>query len=957
MGKVLKQYGLEEEKKVKEFWKKEGIALKARTKHAGKGKKYYFMDGPPYATGHIHMGTALNKILKDVALRSRRMQGFDVFDRPGYDTHGLPIENRVEKKLGFKEKQEIERFGVAKFVEECREYATQFIGAMNSEFEDLGVWMDWENPYLTLTNDYIEAIWWTFKKAQEKGLLYLGKYSVHVCPHCGTAVAYNEIEYIKQTDESVYVKFPAKGLEKTFFVIWTTTPWTLPANTGIMVHPKFPYAFVKMSNGETWIVAEEKVQELMDVIEAGYTIKKKVPGKELEGTEYENPLGKDLAFPSGELKGAYRVVLSERYVNLEEGTGLVHTAPGHGREDFEVGLKEGLPALSPVALNGKMTKEAGKYAGKAARAVDAEIVSDLEESGHLVYKHPLTHDYPVCWRCKSPLLMISTPQWFFKVSSIQPKLVEENKKVNWVPEWMQTRMHNWLESLNDWPVSRNRYWGTPLPIWMCNKCDKKDVFGSLKELEKKAKVPKGLDLHKPYIDKVVYGCECGGKMQRVQEVLDVWFDSGVSSWAALGYPQDSKLFNKFWPADFNLEGTDQFRGWWNSQLISSVICFGKAPFKNISTHGMILDIDKKKKMSKSGGNIITPKEVIEKYNRDYLRYYIVQNSRGDDLHFGWEVFKDIKRFFNIFWNSFNYASLYLDLDFGKTKFDSKKLKAGDKWILSRANSLSKKVLEAYNSYKFFDAISAIERFVLEDLSRTYIKLIRGRIAGEKELLSGVMSSVLFDLLKASAPVVPHISEFVYREFRGSLKEESIHLHLLPEPDEKLVDVALEKEMGLAMEIIQAALALREENSLRRRWPLNSVAVKTETGTELKNLKGVVAVMSNVKEAREGKDAPKGKYAGKKLGEGKTEVFLEIGRSPELVEEAEFRELVRKVQSMRKEAGLTPGEKATLLIACSDSAFLEKFAKRLELETNTKTEKKDGKMEKLLDRSFYLELKK
>ncbi len=955
MGSALKQYSVSEENKVKEFWKKKGIAAKARAKNAGSGKRYYFMDGPPYATGHIHMGTALNKILKDVALRSRRMQGFDVFDRPGYDTHGLPIENSVEKKLGFREKQDIEKYGVEKFVEECREYATRFIDTMSSEFEDLGVWMDWENPYLTLRNDYIEAIWWTFKKAEEKGLLYLGKYSVHVCPHCATAVAYNEIEYIKQTDESVYVKFPAKGMKGTHFVIWTTTPWTLPANTGIMVHPRFSYAFVKMSSGETWIVAEEKVQELMDVLEAGYTIEKKVKGKELGGMEYENPLGKNLAFPPSDLKGAYRVVLSERYVNLEEGTGLVHTAPGHGREDFEVGLKEGLPALSPVSLDGKMTKEAGKYAGKTARMVDAEIVSDLEKSGHLVYRHPYTHDYPVCWRCKSPLLMISTPQWFFRVSSIQKKLISENKKVNWVPEWMQARMHNWLESLSDWPVSRNRYWGTPLPIWQCSKCDKKEVFGSLEELEKKAGVQKNLDLHKPYIDKVEYQCGCGGKMSRVPEVLDVWFDSGVSSWAALGYPGEKELFEKFWPADLNLEGTDQFRGWWNSEIITSVICFGKAPYKNIVTHGMVLDVNKKEKMSKSRGNIVTPQEVIQKYSRDYLRYYIVQNSKGDDMYFDWQLFKGIKRFFNIFWNSFNYASLYLDLDFGRAGIRGKKLKPEDRWILSRANSLSKKALSAYNSYKFYEVIAALEEFVLEDLSRTYIKIVRDRIGSEKDTLGAVMNHVLLDLLKIAAPIVPHMAEFVYREFKGALKEESVHMLSLPEPSEKLADKKLEKEMNAVVEAVQAVLSLREEHSLRRRWPLESVVIVSKSGKILPELGGVLATLCNVREVKESKKKPEGKFASKKLAEA--EVFLETARSPELKEEAEFRELVRKVQSMRKEAGLTPGEKVKLNISCSDAGFLEKFSKKLEAETNTALQQKEGKKEKLLERAFFLELRK
>ncbi|MEM0360814.1 MAG: class I tRNA ligase family protein, partial [Candidatus Diapherotrites archaeon] len=464
MAFELKPYSALEEAKIQDFWKKNKIMDKARAQSSKKKKPFYFMDGPPYATGHIHMGTALNKILKDVAMRSRRMLGYNVFDRPGYDTHGLPIENRVEKELGLKDKREIEALGVEKFVEECRSFATKYIGTMNSEFENLGVWMDWNDPYITLENEYIEAIWWAFKKAEEKGLLYLGQYPVHVCPHCGTAVAYNEIEYTKQTDTSVYVKFPLKDKKSEFLVVWTTTPWTLPGNTGVMVNPDFEYSFVKLSNGETWIIAKEKVQGLMDAIEAGFTIERTVKGKELEGLQYENPLSKHLKLPK--MDGAYRVILSQRYVNLEEGTGLVHTAPGHGKEDFEEGSRQGLPAISPVEINGLMTEEAGKYAGKKARIVDEEIISDLEAEGALVFKHPYTHDYPVCWRCNSPLLMLSTPQWFFSIKKIQGKLLEENKKVQWIPPWMQARMQNWLESLGDWPVSRKRYWGTPLPIWV-----------------------------------------------------------------------------------------------------------------------------------------------------------------------------------------------------------------------------------------------------------------------------------------------------------------------------------------------------------------------------------------------------------------------------------------------------------------------------------------------------------
>src|SRR3989338_8952267 len=492
----------EMERHVLEFWKKNKIYEKSKKNNA-KGKKFYMMDGPPYANGNIHIGHALNKTLKDIAMRSKRLQGFDVFDRPGYDTHGVPIEFQVEKEIGSRGKQDIQKYGVEKFVNKCKEFATRYIGAMNNEFMNLGVWMDWNNPYMTLSDEWIGASWAAFKEADKKGMLYLGKYPVHVCPRCETAVAFNEIEYGKQKDNSIFVKFPLKNKE------------------------------VETSDEERWIIAKDLVVPLMSKLERGFTVKKEYDGKDMEGWEYENPLAQHLNL---EVKNGYKIVLSKRYVTTEDGTGLVHCAPGHGKEDYEVGKEYGLDAPSPVASNGLLTEETGKYQGKKAREVDAEIIEDLEKEGYLVYKIQYEHDYPLCWRDKSPLLMISQPQWFLKISEIQKNLLKEKEKNNWIPNWMKLRMKAWLEGISDWPISRQRYWGTPLPIWVNEETGDNLIVGSIEELRKLSGIDK-IDLHKPGIDTI--SIKKNGKVyKRIPEVLDVWFDSGVSSWAILDYPKD-----------------------------------------------------------------------------------------------------------------------------------------------------------------------------------------------------------------------------------------------------------------------------------------------------------------------------------------------------------------------------------------------------------------------------------
>ncbi len=898
----------ESEEEILKFWKDKKIYEKSRKKNE-KGKKFYFMDGPPYATGHIHMGTALNKILKDIVMRSRRLQGYDVFDRPGYDTHGVPIEFQIEKEIGSKSKKDIEKYGIKKFIDKCKEFATKYIDVMNSEFKNLGVWMDWSNPYLTLNDEYIEAIWQAFKKAEEKNLLYLGKYPVHVCPRCETAVAFNEIEYAKQEDTAVFVKFPVKGRKNSFFIIWTTTPWTLPGNTGIMVHPDYTYQEIEVVEGERWILAKDLVPELMRILERSYKVIHELKGAELAGMNYENPLAKNLKL---KLKNAYKVVTSARYVNLEEGSGLVHCAPGHGKEDYEVGKENSLDTPCPVDINGVLTEEAGKYQGKKARVVDSEIIEDLKKDHRLVYSHKYSHDYPFCWRCKSALLMVSQPQWFLKISGIQKKVLKENEKTNWVPDWMQLRMKAWLEGIGDWPVSRKRYWGTPLPIWVCNNCQHRIVIGSLDELKKISKQKK-IDVHKPGIDEVKLKCKCGEEMRRVEEVLDVWFDSGVSSWAALGYPSSSEKFKKYWPAEINIEGKDQIRGWWNSQIILSEITFDKKPFGSIVVHGMVLDLGKKK-MSKSLGNIVAPKDIIAKYGRDLMRYYFAKISKGEDFAFDENEFKEIQKVINFLVNINNFIS---QIEKGKQKINIE-----DKWVLSRLNSTIKDVALAFETYKLPEAVQKIEKFLVDDISKTYIKIIRDRA----DETYGILNEIRVSLLKLLAPICPLLAENLWQQLRKEkiVDGESIHLSSWPKCDEKKIDKKLEEEFSSVLEIIETGLSVRDKSQIGLKWPLAMAEIKTDKHFS-KEIQEIIARQLNVKSIKIEKSKEK-----------ELAVKLDTKLTPELEAEGFAREISRKVQALRKDAGLVKTDKIELVISVSKEMekMIDKQKEMIKERTNS-----------------------
>ncbi|MFH1106166.1 MAG: isoleucine--tRNA ligase [Candidatus Aenigmatarchaeota archaeon] len=909
------------------LWSEKGTAEKYLAHRNGK-KKFYFLDGPPYATGSIHMGTAMNKIIKDFYIRFFTASGFDVWKQPGYDTHGLPIENKVEKKLGFKSKKDIEKFGIKAFNAECKRFATEFIDVMNGQFENLGVWMDWKNPYLTLSNEYIEGAWYTFKTGFEKNLLYRDNYPVHVCPHCETAVAYNEIEHVKLVDPSIFVKFPLESGGKEFFLIWTTTPWTLPANTGIMANPSVEYSKVRV-DGETLIMAKDLVAPVMAKAGKDYQIVETFNGKRLEGLKYKNPL-KDFFKTQKDVIG--KVVLSAQYVTLNEGTGLVHSAPGHGAEDYKVGKANGLAVLSPVGMNGVFTEDVGELKGVFVKKADQTIISKLEEKNALLFKETIEHEYPKCWRCDSALLMISVPQWFFRVSGIREKLLKENASVNWIPKWAGDKFANWLETLGDWPISRQRYWGIPLPIWICEKCGKVAVVGSRKELKKAP-----ADLHRPFIDDVILDCKCGFKMRRVPDVLDVWFDSGVASWASLGFPGDKKLFKRMWPADLNIEGPDQIRGWWNSEIITSMITFGKKPFKNILFHGKVLDL-RGAKMSKSKGNVVTPEEVIEKFGRDPLRLYILSMSPWDDMTFSMEDLKDASRTLNILWNSFVFLQSYCP----KTK-KPKKMNIEDKWIISRINSLAKKTKENNEKYMCHVSAALIEDFILNDLSRFYIKLIRDRTwpsyqGDDKQAACYAMNYVFEKLIKIIAPICPFMAEEIGRSF----SRQSVHLLDWPAPEKGTIDSKLEENMLLAKEVAEAVNSARQEAGVKLRWPLKKVVI---THKRMKDFSEIIKCICNVKGVVIGKPPKDGKLICREVKDVK--IYVDAEMTPELMEESMIRELVRAVQNLRKQSKLNIADKIRLYLNSDEGTnkSIRKWSEYLKSEVGATNIEISGKEQK------------
>ena len=836
---------------VQDYWKRENTY--ARVQEVRKdGKAFFFVDGPPYTTGHIHLGTAWNKIIKDTILRYHRMQGRNVIERAGYDMHGLPIEVKVEHQLGFTSKKDIEDYGIAAFIEQCRTFAVTHMDIMSDQFRQLGIWLDFDDPYQTIKAEYIESAWWAVKRANERGLLERGHRVVNWCPRCETAIADSEVEYWDETDPSIFVKFPVNGRENEYLVIWTTTPWTLPANVAVAVNTAFTYARVqakKDGHEEILWIADELVESVLKMGRyQDYTVLEKVSGSDLVGTEYTSPLAGQVPHQA-EIR--HRVVAAD-YVALEN-TGLVHIAPGHGWDDYLIGLQEGLEVFCPVDAGGCFTREAGAFEDMYVRDANDLVIEALGD--YLLARRTITHRYGHCWRCKTPIIYRATAQWFLKATEIRDSMLEEIAKVKWYPDWAgSARFHDFVADSRDWCISRQRYWGIPIPIWQCEQCAERVVIGTIAELEERSGT-KVTDPHRPYVDEIVIPCSCGGEMRRVADIFDVWFDSAVASWATLGFPREREAFDRLWPADFITEGQDQTRGWFYSQLGASTVAFGRAPYKSVLMHGFALDAEGRK-MSKSLGNVVTPEEVMNQFGVDVLRFYVLwANAPWDDMKFNWDSVKTIHRTLNILWNVYRFPLPYMVLDSfepasaGGRWDDSfvrshiRDMPEEDRWIISRVNSLARTTSGEMQEYHLHRVTRALASFILEDLSRWYVQLVRPRMwleedSMEKRYAYETVYYVMRRLTALLAPFTPHIAEEIYQNLRLAGDPESAHMLDWPAADGTLIDQRLEAEMEIVQSFDDAVATARQNGRRKLRWPVSETVVVTGSSEVRRALEGL-----------------------------------------------------------------------------------------------------------------------
>ncbi len=816
---------VEREKDMLNFWKENKVFEKSVAKNEG-AEEFSFFDGPPTANGKPHIGHILTRVMKDIIPRYKTMKGYHVLRKAGWDTHGLPVELEVEKLLGIDGKQEIENYGIEPFIKKCKESVWKYQHEWEVMSERIGYWVDMEKPYVTYDDNYIESVWWAIRQMADKGLLYKGHKIVPYCPRCGTALSSHEVAqgYKDVTEMSVFVKFKVVGEQNTSLLAWTTTPWTLPSNVALCMNGKEDYSKIKVGE-EFMILATALISSLFE--DGSYEIVETKKGKDYEFLAYE-PL---FDYDTGADKKAY-FVTNDSYVTLTDGTGVVHIAPAFGEDDSKVGKKYDLPFVQMVDERGCFGKNAPNLDGVFAKDADKLIIEQLKGENKIFKTMMFTHSYPHCWRCDTPLLYYARSSWFIKMTAVKDKLLASSNSVNWMPATIGTgRMYNFLDNVIDWGISRERYWGTPLPIWVCKDCGKLHVIGSREELRTLAHLDKDVELHRPYIDNIEFKCECGGTMQRTPEVLDCWFDSGSMPFAQWHYPFENKdIFEKVFPADFISEAVDQTRGWFYTLLAVSSVLFEKSSFKNCIVLGHVNDKDGIK-MSKHKGNVVDPWSVIDNQGADATRWYFYTSSAPWlPSRFSAENVSECQRkFMGTLWNTYAFFVLYANIDkFDPTKYPihEQKLNVMDRWILSELNSLVKYVDEGLNEYKITETSRKIAEFV-DNLSNWYVRRSRDRFWGSemtetKASAYATLYHVLVTLSKVCAPYVPFMAETIYQNLVSTFDKDALSVHLcdFPVADETLIDKDLEVGMQNILSLVVLGRATRNKSNMKNRQPLS-----------------------------------------------------------------------------------------------------------------------------------------
>ena len=821
------------EKAVADFWRENHIAQRAVDQREG-CDTFTFYDGPPTANGRPHIGHVLTRVIKDMLPRYQSMKGRKVLRKAGWDTHGLPVELEVEKAIGINGKEQIEEYGIEPFIKKCRESVWKY-KSMWEQFSDVvGFWADMEHPYITYENDFIESEWWALKEIWKKGLLYQGHKIVPYCPRCGTPLSSHEVAqgYKDVTERSAIVKFKAAD-EDAYFLAWTTTPWTLPSNLGLCVNPNVTYVKLRVY-GKVYYLAEALVDSVFDGSWGEREELAKMKGSELEYRKYE-PL---YPFATQDVRDKAFFVICDNYVTTEDGTGIVHTAPAFGEDDNRVCRKYNMPFVQFVNEKGEMTEETD-WPGVFVKDADPLILDDLEKSGKLFKAPEFTHSYPHCWRCDTPLIYYARASWFIRMTAVRDELVANNKTVNWIPPSIgEGRFGNWIEHVQDWGISRNRYWGTPLNIWKCS-CGHEHAVGSIAELrELQPDCPAYIELHRPYIDAITFPCpECGETMHRVPEVIDCWFDSGSMPFAQWHYPFENKeIFEKYFPADFISEAVDQTRGWFYSLIAISTLLFDKSPYRNVIVLGHVQDKDGQK-MSKSKGNAVDPMDALGRHGADAIRWYFYENSAPwlpnrfhDDA-----VQEGARKFMGTLWNTYAFYVLYANIDeFDPTKYtlDYDQLSVMDRWVLSRLNTMVRTVDDCLGHYRVTEAAKALQSFV-EELSNWYVRRCRSRFWAkgmEQDKVNAYLTlyTALVTTVKAAAPMVPFITESIYRNLVCSVDKNapiSVHLADFPTANEAWIDPALEDNMEVVLEVVTLGRAARNAANIKNRQPVGQMYVK------------------------------------------------------------------------------------------------------------------------------------